>query len=218
MKKIFSLLWGLAIIVLSTISCTFAYTQEQQEAYQWAYRYRITTQPTIKDANLGWNITRQELSKMIVNYLENLAWVNWKASNLCSFTDENKANNELRNYAKKACAYKIMWSNWSDFRPRDKVTRAELWTDVSRVLDLLGYGWEVYLFGLGHRSFYSSFDYSGTWYPYIDDPFGLAYTLVGSWHKGVVLRHIGEYAELAAAEAVGVFGGLGYFLQLAAQQ
>ena len=134
MKKIFSLLWGLVIIALSAISCTFAYTQEQQEAYQWAYRHGITTQPTIKDANLGWNITRQEFSKMIVNYLENLAWVRLKSSYLCSFTDENKANNELRNYAKKACAYNIMWANWSDFRPRDKVTRAELWTVISRVL------------------------------------------------------------------------------------
>jgi hypothetical protein len=34
------------------MSCTFAYTQEQQEAYQWAYNYGITTQPTIEAANL----------------------------------------------------------------------------------------------------------------------------------------------------------------------
>ena len=47
MKKIFSLLGGICIVALSTISCTFAYTQEQQEAYQWAYKYGLTTQPTI---------------------------------------------------------------------------------------------------------------------------------------------------------------------------
>ncbi len=134
MKKIFNHILEFTIVALSTISCTFAYTQEQEEAYQRAYRHGITTQPTIKDANMGWNITRQEFSKMIVNYLENLAWVDKKSPNLCSFTDENKANNELRNYAKKACAYNIMWTKWNDFRPRDKVTRAELWTVISRIL------------------------------------------------------------------------------------
>ena len=39
MKKIFNYLLWASIIALSTVSYTFAYTQEQQEAYQWAYKY-----------------------------------------------------------------------------------------------------------------------------------------------------------------------------------
>jgi hypothetical protein len=75
MKKIFSILWWIGFLALSTISCTFAYTQEQHDAYQWAYKYGITTQPTIEAANLDWNLTRQAFAKMVVNYLEKAVWI-----------------------------------------------------------------------------------------------------------------------------------------------
>lgn len=134
MKKIFTLLWGISVVALSTISCTFAYTQEQQEAYQWAYQHGITTQPTIEAANLNWNLTRQAFAKMVVNYLENAAWSREANSINCSFPDENKITNDLRPYAKKTCALKIMWSNWVAFKPTDPVDRAQLWTVLSRIL------------------------------------------------------------------------------------
>ena len=134
MKKIFSILWGISAIVLSAISCTFAYTQEQIDAYQWAYKYGITTQPNIEAAKLNWNVTRQAFAKMVVNYLENVVWVKQTTSNSCKFTDESKITNDLRPYTKKTCAYDIMGSNWSDFRPMNPLTRAQLWTVLSRIL------------------------------------------------------------------------------------
>lgn len=134
MKKLFSLLWGLSIVALSTITCTFAYTQEQREAYQWAYKYWITTQPTIEAANLDGNLTRQAFAKMVINYLENAVWIQQNNSNSCSFTDDNKFTNELKYYAKKTCAYEIMWSNWINFNPTNTVNRAQLWTVLSRIL------------------------------------------------------------------------------------
>jgi len=133
MKKIFTLLWGISVVALSTISCTFAYTQEQQEAYQWAYQHGITTQPTIEAANLNWNLTRQAFAKMVVNYLE-AAWVKQATSVSCSFPDENKITNDLKPYVRKTCALKIMWSNWVAFKPTDPVDRAQLWTVLSRIL------------------------------------------------------------------------------------
>ena len=134
MKKIFSILWGISAIVLSAISCTFAYTQEQLDAYQWAYKYGITTQPNIEAAKLNWNVTRQAFAKMVVNYLENVVWVKQTTSNSCKFTDESKITNDLRPYTKKTCAYDIMGSYWSDFRPMNPLTRAQLWTVLSRIL------------------------------------------------------------------------------------
>ena len=134
MKKIFSILWGISAIVLSAISCTFAYTQEQIDAYQWAYKYGITTQPNIEAAKLNWNVTRQAFAKMVVNYLENVVWVKQTTSNSCKFTDESKITNDLRPYTRKTCAYDIMGSNWSDFRPMNPLTRAQLWTVLSRIL------------------------------------------------------------------------------------
>jgi hypothetical protein len=62
----------MSILALSAVSYTFAYTQEEVEAYEWAYMYGITTQPTIEAANLDGNITRQAFAKMVVNYLENV--------------------------------------------------------------------------------------------------------------------------------------------------
>lgn len=146
MKKIFSLLWGISIVALSAISCTFAYTQEQQEAYQWAYKYGITTQPTIEAANLNWNLTRQAFAKMVVNYLENVVWVKQATSNSCYFPDESKITNDLKPYAKKTCSYKIMWSNGTAFKPTDSVDRAQLWTVLSRILwgDEYNNNWKWY--------------------------------------------------------------------------
>lgn len=134
MKKIFSFLWGIALITLSVISYTFAYTQEQHEAYQWAYQNKITTQSNIQAANLNWKITRQALSKMIVNYLENVAGVKGTQQDFCNFTDENKITNDLKYYTRKVCAYNIMWTDRSAFKPTQPVNRAQLWTVLSRML------------------------------------------------------------------------------------
>lgn len=145
MTKTSKLLGTLVISTLLWVTCTFAYTQEQQDAYQWAYQYRITTQPTIEAANLNWNVTRQELAKMLTNYIDNVVW--WMNATIsCTFTDEDKISWNLKPYTKKICAYKIMWSNWQDFRPTGKVTRAELGTTISRMLwwDKYNVNWKDY--------------------------------------------------------------------------
>ena len=134
MNRIFSLLWGIALVALSAISCTFAYTQEQREAYEWAYKYKITTQPNIEAAKLNWNLTRQAFAKMVVNYLENVVGVKPSASNTCYFPDESKITNNLKPYARKTCALDIMWSNWKNFNPTKPLSRAQLGTVLSRIL------------------------------------------------------------------------------------
>ena len=134
MKKVFSVLWGIVVTALSTVSCTFAFTQEQQEAYQWAYKYWLTTQPTIESARMYSPLTRQAFSKMIVNYLENVAWIKQPISDSCYFVDEQKIIDNLIPYTKKTCAYKIMWADWKSFKPTDSVDRAQLWTVFSRIL------------------------------------------------------------------------------------
>ena len=134
MRKFFGLLWRGIILAFSIVSFTLAYTQEEINAYNWAYRNGITTQPTIEDANLNWQLTRQELSKMLTNYIENVAWITQTSYSFCSFTDEDKITPNLKPYTRKICSYWIMWTNWQDFRPTSKVNRAELWTTISRML------------------------------------------------------------------------------------
>jgi len=135
MKKIFNLVWGVLITTLTIFSFTFAYTQEQQEAYQWAYKYWITTQPSIEAAKIDSPLTRQAFSKMIINYLWNVAWVTQIiSSDPCSFPDESSIKDDLKPYAKLACDYNIMWKAGSKFNPTKPITRAQLWTALSRVL------------------------------------------------------------------------------------
>ena len=134
MKKLLNLLSGIGIVAISTFSCVFAYTQEEQEAYQWAYNYGITTQPTIEAANLEWNITRQAFAKMVINYLENAVWKKQTVSNSCNFPDENNITEDLRPYTKKTCSNNIMWSNGSDFKPMNFLSKAQLWTVLSRII------------------------------------------------------------------------------------
>lgn len=88
---------------------------------------------------------------MLTNYVENVAWIRQTSYSSCSFTDENKMTPNLKPYAKKICAYKIMWTNWEDFRPTSKVNRAELGTTISRMLwwDRYDVGWkEFYIYHL----------------------------------------------------------------------
>lgn len=134
MKNFVKILWGVVIITLSTISLAFAYTQEQIEAYQWAYKNGITTQPTIEQAKLNSNLTRQAFAKMVVNYLENVVWMKQSTSNSCSFLDENKITNDLKPFVRKTCAYGIMWSDWKNFNPTQFVDRGQLWTVLSRII------------------------------------------------------------------------------------
>lgn len=134
MKRFWNLISIIWIVGLSIISISFAYTQEQLEAFQWAYQNKIISQPNIQAANLNWVVTRQALSKMVINYIENVAGVPWDVSDLCSFTDENKITNDLKYHTKKICAYKIMWNNRSEFKPTQWTNKAQAWTVLSRLI------------------------------------------------------------------------------------
>lgn len=134
MKRFLNFILMIGIVGLSIFSITFSYTQEQLEAFQWAYQNKIISQPNIQAANLNWPITRQSLSKMIINYIENVSGVPWDVSDLCSFSDENKITNDLKYHTKKICAYKIMWNNRSAFKPTQQANKAQVWTVLSRVI------------------------------------------------------------------------------------
>jgi hypothetical protein len=43
-----------------------------QQAYNWAYKNKITTQSTIEKANMYGKITREEMAKMVSNYATNI--------------------------------------------------------------------------------------------------------------------------------------------------
>ena len=116
------------------------YWLEQIKAYYWALNNWITTQDTVKKANLGWNITREEMAKMISNYTINILWKTPDTTKTCLFIDSN-INPDLVESVTKSCQLWLMGQWVTSFKPKDSVTRAEFWTILSRALWWDKYEW-----------------------------------------------------------------------------
>jgi len=109
------------------------YWLEQIKAYYWAFNNWITTQESVKSANLGWYITREEMAKMISNYATNILWKTPDTTKTCLFSDSN-INPNLVSFVTESCQLWLMGQWVISFRPKDSVTRAEFWTVLSRTL------------------------------------------------------------------------------------
>jgi len=109
------------------------YSSELQQAYKWAYENKITTMSSIEKANMKWNITREEMAKMISNYAINILWKTPDTTKTCLFIDSN-INPNLVESVTKSCQLWLMGQGVTSFRPKDSVTRAEFWTVLSRAL------------------------------------------------------------------------------------
>ncbi len=111
-----------------------AFTQEYNDAYNFAFSKWLTTMPTIAKANMKWNLTRIAMAKMIVNYAMNVLSRTLDTTIACAFTDMSKQSAEMKDYAIKACQLGIMGKGVTKFNPNALVTRAQLWTVLSRML------------------------------------------------------------------------------------
>ena len=126
------------------------YSPEIQGAYDYAKSVGITNRPSIQEARMFDPITRSEFAKMIV--------VVWKEINKREFVAKPRC--EIGKYAdvvtwsweapyiSDVCNMGIMgWLNdksapITNFRPYDYITRAEIWTVLSRYLYWWQYNWD----------------------------------------------------------------------------
>jgi len=132
MKKF--LITSLSNTLLAFTFCLWSeYTTELKQAYNWAYKNEITTMNSIDRANMKWNITREEMAKMISNYAINILWKTPDTTKNCLFSDSN-INPGLVQFVTESCQLWLMWQWVTSFRPKDSVTRAEFWTVLSRAL------------------------------------------------------------------------------------
>lgn len=132
MKKFYIFIAWL-FILLSTFCLWTNYSQELQQAYNRAYENKITTMTSIEKANMKWNITREEMAKMISNYATNILWKTPDTTKSCLFLDSN-INPNLVSYVIESCQLWLMGQWVNSFKPKDFVTRAEFWTVLSRAL------------------------------------------------------------------------------------
>jgi len=113
------------------------YTQEFQEAYEFAKEKWITTMPTINDANMNWKLTRIAMAKMLSYYAINVLWMKPDETRINKFNDiTDKLDAQYDSGVTLAYQLWIMWINMPNnkFRPYDEVTRAEFATALSRML------------------------------------------------------------------------------------
>ena len=140
MKKLF-----FSFLLLFSFSITFAkldYPQEYKSAYTRAFNNWITTQTTIDNANMYWEISRIELAKMISNYAMHNLRKQKSSFDTCSYSDiSEKLDDKYDNWVTNACQLWLMWQWINEFRPYDKVTKAEFWTILSRLLYWGAYDW-----------------------------------------------------------------------------
>jgi len=121
------------------------FSQELVDAYSFAYQIWITTQKTIKDADLEWNLIRVHMAKMMVNYAIKVLDKPINTWALCIFNDTTDQSTEMRLYIKLACQLGLMGIGVKNFNPNGIVTRAEFGTVLSRVLYWNTYNdWEFY--------------------------------------------------------------------------
>ena len=109
------------------------YWLEQIKAYVRSLNNSITTQESVREANLEWKVTREDMAKMISNYAINILWKTPDTDKVCLFLDSN-INPDLVQYVTKSCQLWLMGQWVTSFRPKDNVTRAEFWTVLSRAL------------------------------------------------------------------------------------
>jgi len=114
-----------------------SYTQEFQEAYEFAHEKWITTMPTINEANMNWKLTRIAMAKMLSYYAINVLWQKPDETRINKFNDiTEKLDSQYDSGVTLAYQLWIMWINMpnNNFRPNDEVTRAEFATALSRML------------------------------------------------------------------------------------
>ena len=138
----------LSLFILCSCFVKAGYSDEYPSAYTRAFNNWITTQPTIDKANMNKSITRIELSKMISNYAINVLNKKPDTSKKCEFSDiSDSLNTQYDNWVTNACQLWLMWQWITKFRPKDKVTRAEFWTILSRLLYWDKYNWWTPYYG-----------------------------------------------------------------------
>ena len=142
MKKLLQLVPILAIIFTWNITLSASYSQELQNAYNFAYQNKITTQDSIDKADMNWGLTRIAMAKMLSQYAINILWKTPDTSKIPNFWDvDSKLDGDYNNWVTLAYQLWIMWVWIDKFRPFDSVTRAEFWTALSRVLYWNKYEW-----------------------------------------------------------------------------
>jgi hypothetical protein len=136
-KKLFAILAGVSMLAQTVVPAGVSaatYSEELQEAYDWAYSKGVTTMSPIDNANMYGAITRAEMAKMLSVYAKEVLGKTPDTSKACTFSDIDSVKGDLHDFIIESCQLGIMGQGITAFRPYATITRAEFGTALSRVL------------------------------------------------------------------------------------
>ena len=113
------------------------FTLEFHYAYDFAFANKITTMPSIQEADMYGKLNRIAMAKMLSQYAINILGKTPDTNKECKFGDVSaELDAQYDNWVTLACQLWIMWINMpnNEFRPYDTVVRAEFGTALSRLL------------------------------------------------------------------------------------
>ena len=127
------------------------YSEELNLAYLYAYNMWITTMENIFLADLEWNLIRAHMAKMLVEWSQNVIWLEADTNVVCDFDDiDVLLGQDLYDFVIQSCQMGLMWLDnngnpMQSFYPLDMVTRAQFATVLSRAIWGNYYnGWSPY--------------------------------------------------------------------------
>ena len=113
-------------------------SQEELDAYKYAYKYWITTLASKEAARPDEYVQRWHMANMVVNYALSVLHrkLPEEMPKKCRWLDWTNAweSQEIKEYAEKACALWLMWVDMKYFQPYKLVTRAQFGTIMWRLL------------------------------------------------------------------------------------
>jgi len=117
------------------------YSTELNNAYLRAYKYNITTMPSVQRANITDSLVRKDMAKMISNFAINVLGKNVSTgSTSCSFSDISSLSKDTQYYIVTSCRLGLMGLE-SDgitvkktFDPSAVIDRGQFGTVLSRLI------------------------------------------------------------------------------------
>lgn len=133
------------------------FSNEFNNAYLFAYKYTITTMPTIQKANMGNNLIRAHMAKMLVNYAVKIFGLQPNTWNNCIFTDIADQSPEMKAYIKLYCQLWLTQAT-NKFYPNEIVTRDQFGTALSKIIWWSTYNTKWTEYYLGHFKALKKYD------------------------------------------------------------
>jgi Domain of unknown function (DUF4377)/Kazal-type serine protease inhibitor domain/S-layer homology domain len=108
---------------------------ELEQALKFAYQFGITKYTNLTDFKSESAVTREQISKMMLQFAKAMSRTSNKGTFSCAFTDMNLTDPTLTNYITDACTQGMI--KWWDgkFHPQNSVTHAQAITILMRVMN-----------------------------------------------------------------------------------